>query len=188
LQFTAPGVEAVVDLAGMLCTGPLATAPGGDYDAAMQAPDSAILEGPYRYCLTRRWGSGARYAMFVGLNPSTATAKRDDATVRRCVAYARAWGFDGLWLANLFAYRSRDPMRLRLVRDPVGPRNDHYLQKMAEQAGIVVAAWGNHGSLRGRAKAVRAMLPRLHYLRLTKQGQPAHPLYLPRALRPHRWW
>lgn len=153
----------------------------------MHAVGFAVLEGRYRYALTRRWASGGRDAMFVGLNPSTATATRDDATVRRCVAYAQAWGFDGLRLGNLFAYRARDPKRLFMARDPVGPKNDEHLRKMAEGAGIVVAAWGNHGTLRGRADAVRALLPRLHYLRLTRQGQPAHPLYLPKALRPHRW-
>jgi hypothetical protein len=34
---------------------------------------------------------------------------------------------------------------------------------------------------------VRKMLPELHYLRLTKDGHPGHPLYLPASLHPIAW-
>ena len=140
----------------------------------------------YRYALWRRWGEGPP-AMFIGLNPSTADETADDPTIRRCIAFARSWGHGALCMANLFAYRATRPADMLAQDDPVGPENDAHLQKLAAEAGVVVAAWGVHGTHRGRHNVVRAMLPALHYLRLTKDGHPGHPLYLPASLRPVAW-
>lgn len=140
----------------------------------------------YRYSLSRRWGPGA-YAMFIGLNPSTADETQDDPTIRRCIGFARAWGYDALCMTNLFAYRATDPREMKRQADPVGRDNDAALQELASGAGVVVAAWGAHGAHLGRDAAVRKMLPRLHYLRLTKDGHPGHPLYLPATLEPMEW-
>ena len=145
----------------------------------------------YRYALWRNWGGllpGANgYAMFVGLNPSTADETEDDPTIRRCIGFAKAWGYAGLCMTNLFAFRATDPRVMKAATDPVGEDNDWTLQITAETAGVVVAAWGAHGTHMGRADAVRRMLPSLHYLRLTKDGHPGHPLYLPASLRPVPW-
>lgn len=50
---------------------------------------TAILSpcGRYRYSLTRQWreAEGARLAIFILLNPSTADTEQDDATIRRSV-------------------------------------------------------------------------------------------------------
>jgi len=140
----------------------------------------------YRYALWRRWGEGPP-TMFVGLNPSTADETADDPTIRRCIAFARAWGYGSLCMANLFAYRATQPSDMLAQDDPVGPENDAYLLRLTAEAGVVVAAWGTHGAYGGRNNAVRAMLPSLHYLRLTKDGHPGHPLYLPSTLRPQPW-
>lgn len=90
-------------------------------------------------------------------------------------------------MANLFAFRATDPKDMKRAADPVGPENDHTLRGLAEAAGVVVAAWGAHGTHAGRGAVVRKMLPRLHYLRLTKDGHPGHPLYLPGDLTPIAW-
>lgn len=141
----------------------------------------------YRYDLWRRWIGGDGYAMFVGLNPSTADETEDDPTIRRCIAYAKAWGYSGLCMTNLFAYRATEPKKMMQVADPVGPSNDATLRTLAGRAGVVVAAWGTHGTHLGRGDAVRELLPALHYLRLTKDGHPGHPLYLPKTLVPVAW-
>lgn len=125
--------------------------------------------------------------MIIGLNPSTADETSDDPTVRRCIAFARAWGFDALCMTNLFAYRATDPHDMKQATEPIGEENDATLRTMARRAGVVVAAWGTHGTHLGRDRAVRAALSSLHCLRLTKHGSPAHPLYLPASLRPQRW-
>ena len=82
---------------------------------------TAILSpcGRYRYSLTQTWDSGtgkpenaneySRRIVFVLLNPSTADGRTDDPTVRRCTAFARDWGYEGVVLVNLFAIRGTDP-------------------------------------------------------------------------------
>lgn len=69
-------------------------------------------------------------------------------------------------------------------RDPIGADNDAWLTKLAKDAGIVVAAWGNDGNYLGRSHAVTGMLANLHCLKMNKSGEPAHPLYLKADLTP----
>lgn len=140
--------------------------------------------GRYRYELRRIWERNRPPAMFVGLNPSTADAERDDPTVRRCIQFARDWGWGGVVVVNLFAYRATFPADLFRAAAPIGPENDRCLAHRQGGAGVVVAAWGNHGIYRDRAAEVLSKLHRPHYLRLNGSGQPAHPLYLPSDLTP----
>ena len=122
--------------------------------------------------------------MFVGLNPSTADETQDDPTIRRCIAFAKAWGYGGVCMTNLFAYRATLPEVMKATSDPVGPDNDEYLRALAADAGVVVAAWGANGTHKGRDAEVRKLLPELHCLALTKDGHPGHPLYLRKTLTP----
>ena len=147
--------------------------------------------GRYRYLLRRSWldlfAQPDNYVLFICLNPSTADANIDDPTVRRCMGFARSWGYSGVVLANLFAFRATDPKKMLSAPDPVGPDNDRYLVEAARVASLVVAGWGVHGTHKDRAREVRSLVPGLHYLRLTKGGHPAHPLFLPHYLRPISW-
>ncbi|MFB1487744.1 MULTISPECIES: DUF1643 domain-containing protein [unclassified Thiocapsa] len=143
--------------------------------------------GRYRYALWRHWGGPGGTAMIVGLNPSTADAMHDDPTIRRCIGFARDWGYSGLCMTNLFAYRATKPRDLMAADDPAGPDNDAWLVEQASRAALVVASWGMHGAFGGRDCAVRALLPPLACLGLTRQGQPRHPLYLRRECRPVPW-
>lgn len=145
--------------------------------------------GKYRYRLSRVWGEGPERRVFVMLNPSTADAEHDDPTIRRCIAFAQAWGDSGLEVVNLFALRATDPRELKKAGaiHAIGPENDAHLLAATAMAGDrwVIAAWGTGGTLYGRDKQVRRLLAgRLAYLRLTKDGHPAHPLRLPKHLEP----
>lgn len=142
--------------------------------------------GLYRYSLWREWAAGDSVA-FIGLNPSTADATLDDPTIRRCIAFAKSWGFGRLVMVNLFAFRATDPKEMMRADDPVGPDNDAALLRECAQARVTVAAWGAGGTHLGRDRVVRRMLAPMHYLRLTKQGHPGHPLYLPGSLTPQPW-
>lgn len=140
----------------------------------------------YRYTLWREFGGlvGDRYAMFIGLNPSTADEINDDPTIRRCIAFAKSWGYGALCMTNLFAFRATEPADMLAAVDPVGPDNNSYLTEMSRGAGVVVAAWGINGTHMERDKAVRDLVPNLHCLRTTQAGHPGHPLYLPGNLIP----
>lgn len=138
----------------------------------------------YRYELWRTWDSARPYAMFIGLNPSTADETQDDPTIRRCIRFAHDWGYGALCMGNLFALRATDPRVMLAHHEPVGPDNGATLQRLAAGAGIVVAAWGAHGTHRGRHAWALACLPNLHHLGLTASGQPRHPLYLPASTMP----
>jgi hypothetical protein len=138
----------------------------------------------YRYSLWREWSGGNGYAMFVGLNPSTADEDQDDPTIRRCIAFAKSWGYSGLCMTNLFAFRATDPKDMKKADEPIGIDNNKHLITLANNAGIIIAAWGANGSYKARNEEVRSLLPVLHCLKLTKDGHPGHPLYLPRTLTP----
>jgi len=153
----------------------------------------AILsdDGLYRYALTREWDTGPT-ATFIMLNPSTADAYSDDATIRRCVNYARSWGCGALLVVNLYGLRATDPRELWKAKDPVGPECDvHIVEAVGmarESGGPVVAAWGAHA----RPDRIAAVLELpgiqpLSALAVTATGQPRHPLYLRRGLTPQPW-
>ena len=82
------------------------------------------VDRKYRYVLTRTWDETLSNIMFVGLNPSTADETTDDPTIRRCINFAKSWGYGGLYMVNLFAYRSTNPNNIRIVDNPIGDDND----------------------------------------------------------------
>ncbi len=148
--------------------------------------------GRYRYALWRIWDNAAPLPpSFIGLNPSTADEQQDDPTIRRCIGYAKAWGFGGVVMLNLFALRSTDPANLRGPIEPVGSENDTHLMDYTTFDRLIIACWGVHGKLSGRSDRVEHMLRssgrRLNHLGLTKDGFPKHPLYLKKDIDPMSW-
>jgi hypothetical protein len=133
----------------------------------------------YRYRLWRRWDRTRPVVAFVMLNPSTADARHDDPTIRRCVGFARRWGHGGIEVVNLFAYRATNPRALRTVRDPVGPDNRRHIRGALRRAALVIVAWGA-----GADGSLLAELVGARCLGLTRAGRPRHPLYLRRDVRP----
>ena len=137
-------------------------------------------DGIYRYFLSRSWLGGEKTVAFIGLNPSTADEHLDDPTIRRCMGFAKLWGGKELWMVNLFAFRSTDPLALKAAFDPIGVENDNWLEAAINNADIVVAAWGNLGILNHRAETVLLRhQKRFSALKITKSGMPGHPLYVP---------
>ena len=145
-------------------------------------------DGTYRYRLHRTWDTAKPTLAFIMLNPSTADATDDDPTIRRCLGYAKDWGYGRLVVGNLFALRSTDPANLKDHSDPVGPANDEHLQAICDEADRVVVAWGTKGTLHGREQAVADALDAdLYALNTTKDGHPNHPLYQPKDAELERW-
>lgn len=156
-------------------------------DGHLQRHADLSADRMYRYRLSRTWADGPR-ATFIMLNPSTADERADDPTLRRCIGFARRWGFGGLIVVNLYALRATRPADLWTAADPVGTENDRYLAGASETRGLLVAAWGAHAK-RERVREVMALpgFEQLMCLRTTKQGHPSHPLYLPQSLMPVSW-
>ena len=166
--------------------------------------DANLLEKPavfspdrkYRYTLLRNFGPGRRPGVaptvsFICLNPSTADEVKNDPTVTRCIKFAQRWGYGSMYMLNIFALRSTDPLELYRQTDPIGPFNDEYILRAVERSSLVVAGWGNHGALLSRGWNVIKLLQmagvRLMRLgSLTIAGQPRHPLYLKGDLRPEQ--
>lgn len=145
--------------------------------------------GRYRYRLWRGFDVPApRAVLWLMLNPSTADETVNDPTVERCWRRTRAMGYDAMLVGNIFALRSTDPQALYADAEPIGPENDRSIGSLAHTADLVVCGWGNHGTLDGRGVDVITSLEsaRLdpHALRITKAGQPTHPLYVAYAHQP----
>jgi hypothetical protein len=154
----------------------------------------------YRYHLERHWGDG-KPCLFIMLNPSTADESKDDRTIKRCIAYAMSWGYEQLYVINLFALRSTDPDDLLNHTRPNPSDAKKHLETMLHiirrDNGICVAAWGGHRAVRlhpvfpDRDQEMIAWFKEfgmpLHYLKLTKSGRPCHPLYLPGTLKAAKW-
>jgi len=142
--------------------------------------------GCYRYRLERQWDPRKKAVGFLMLNPSTADAHSVDPTLRRCIAFAKSWGFGGLVIGNLFALRSPKPRLIYECADPVGPENDRYLRKMSESCERIVCGWGRHGAYLDRASGVCRILAtsKLYALEVTAGGYPSHPLYISAAAEP----
>lgn len=153
---------------------------------------SAILSacGSYRYRLERIWDAEKEKVAFIMLNPSTADAEQDDPTIRRCIAFAKAWGYGGLVVGNLFALRSKDPKALYDHADPIGPDNNRHLSAIAGSCELIVAAWGTHGAYKGRGRVVADMLDdcNLSALKMTADGHPGHPLYIAANVQPEAYF
>jgi len=143
----------------------------------------------YRYSLLRSWKGGkATTVCFVGLNPSTADEKLDDPTIKRCMNYANDWGYGSIVMVNLFAYRATNPKELRTIHDPVGPANMNYVKNATNKCELTVCCWGTGGHLHDQGRKVLMELKDPHYLKLTKDGFPCHPLYLKSTLTPKLLW
>tara|TARA_B100000941_G_scaffold154426_1_gene109490 strand:+ start:17049 stop:17528 length:480 start_codon:yes stop_codon:yes gene_type:complete len=141
----------------------------------------------YRYALWRTWDQSLEKLLFIGLNPSTADEVKDDPTMRRCIRFSKDFGFGGFIMANIFAFRSTDPKKLKKIKNPIGNKNDFWIKKLNKEAGMTIAAWGTHGDYLNRGKEVSRMLKNLYCLRKTKNGFPSHPLYLPANLKPIKY-
>lgn len=145
--------------------------------------DAVISDcGTYRYLLRRTWDHAKPRALFVMLNPSTADAEIDDATIRSCIRLCKSLGYGSFEVVNLFAYRATDPEALFTAADAVGPRNDHSIEAAILRCDMAICAWGAHPMARERGSSVAALLrgrrPAIFCLGKTKSGAPKHPLYI----------
>ena len=137
----------------------------------------------YRYLLRRVWDYKRPRALIVMLNPSTADAEFDDATIRSCARLLDALGYGSFEVVNLFAFRATDPKDLEKVIAPMGADNERVIFAAMNRCDIVILAWGarirwpnvrQHSCCPGSDRAK----PAVYCFGTTKRGAPKHPLYL----------
>lgn len=140
----------------------------------------------YRYLFSWRWDDGPA-DLYVGLNPSRATATVNDHTVLKWRGFSQRAGRGGFEVVNAFALRSTDPRGLLASLNPaypVGPDNDWNIQDAATRADRIIACWGNPPAKHLVARLAHVqMLLRLTGKPLfcwgfTSLGHPRHPLML----------
>ena len=142
----------------------------------------------YRYQATYTWQPDRKQVCFILHNPTLVAHEQTDPTTRKCIMFARVWGYGSLVVVNLFARRADSPQRLAKMTDPVGVDNDRYIVEAALAADRVVVAWGSKGDYVNRSNQVLALLQehgvQPYCLKRTKWGDPYQPLYVALATNP----
>jgi hypothetical protein len=155
----------------------------------------------YRHLLGRHWAGGPDddvsfepYAMWIGMNPSTAEENVDDPTVRREIRFTRRFGLRGYIKFNVMDYRATSPDDL--LKEGVEPRSSENMRWILDHARLAEQIIICHGALHPKLQhygdeVVQALLnqgEKLSCLGLTKHGSPRHPLYLPNGTRLVRYY
>lgn len=143
--------------------------------------------GRYRQVLTRDWtpeGAQPRTIMFVGQNPSVATADVSDPTCDRELGFARRWGFTRYVKTNMLDWRATEPKNVpHDLELACSPDNLLAILREAKDAEEILLAYGK---LHERFKPIVAETLRalrktgkpLSCLKLNKDGSAGHPLYI----------
>lgn len=152
---------------------------------------SAVISpcGLHRYRLDRNlWpvNSGGKVFAYFGINPSTADATFDDATVRKWRGFTERNGGERFIVGNVFSYRATDVHELARAQSPQGPGFWAELVQILAEADILVPCWGSRSKvperLRPQIDGLLELLtasgkPVMHF-GLTSGGDPKHPLML----------
>lgn len=131
--------------------------------------------GKHRLRLWRIWDERLPFAMCIGLNPSTANAETDDATIRRLCGVNGILsnnGFGGLYMLNLFTFITPYPKELK--EKNVVPDGYYHLNQCSK----VIFCWGNFKEATERASEVIKLFTNPYCFGKNANGTPKHPLYL----------
>ena len=139
--------------------------------------------GKYRWKLWRIWDDEKPKILWIMHNPSTADAENDDPTIRRIINFSKSWGFGGLYVGNIYPFRATNPNDLKplslIEACPID--NIQHVSEMRKKCTMTILAYGNPVlKIAGHICIDESF----HYLKLTKDGNPCHPLYLKSDLKP----
>lgn len=164
--------------------------PGGKTRLRLPADvqGDAVFSSCRRYRpLLRRWRGEAfpaGFAMFIGMNPSTAEAHVDDPTIAREWAFTVREGYAGYVKCNVGDYRATKPQML--LEPGVAPSSAENLPTIldwATKAALVVLCHGKlNRALKDHGMALIAALRNQGIVPMcfgtNADGSPKHPLYL----------
>ena len=143
--------------------------------------------GTYRYNLTRPIADRGWKVSVIMVNPSTADAVDNDATIRKLIGFGNRLGWQSFTVVNLFAYRATDVNALKAASDPIGPINDGCILSAMLESDLTVVAWGASGKLpprlRDRWRIIEALANsldrKLWCFGTCADGHPLHPVMIP---------
>jgi hypothetical protein len=151
---------------------------------------SAIISpcGHFRFRLERDVAMDGPTFAYFGINPSTADANLDDATVRKWIGFTKVNGGRRFIVGNVSAYRATDVKALGKALIPLARHLENlgHLSRIVDDADVLVPCWGNRSKAPSHMdnyfNAVLAMLlssgkPVRHF-GLTASGDPKHSLML----------
>jgi hypothetical protein len=163
---------------------------------------SAVISdcGLYRYRLDRDCEPFMRLApaevlkaptfAYFGINPSTADAELDDATVRKWRGFTERNGGGHLIVGNVFSYRATDVKELdranRRHVDLLGPDHVKNIEQIIAEADVLVPCWGRISKVDHNLRPCFDVLERMLLASLkpvmtfgrNSDGSPRHPLML----------
>ena len=140
----------------------------------------------YRWWLGRFTNWEGPLIVYIGLNPSKADAKIDDATTLTWKRFTHQNGACGYLVVNPFALIATNYRDLLQADDPVGSMCDFYIHRALTVATYIVPCWGSRDrlpkSLHPRLDEVLNKIKQydkpIYCFGVTKSGDPRHPLYL----------
>lgn len=137
----------------------------------------------YRFELWRFWDDCKPTILWIMLNPSTADEIENDPTIKKIIRFSQKWGYGSIYVWNLFPYRAKDPGELKTASMPmeIMIKNIDHLKNLDARIKMKILAYGNPPI---RHVNVMSIISNCHYLKLTKKGNPYHPLYLKEDLIP----
>lgn len=142
-----------------------------------------IVDGTYRYKLWRKWDDSKPLIMYIMLNPSRANDKLDDPTIRRLIQFSIEMGYGGFYVGNIYAYINSNPLELFLQKrmgiNITGEWNMEHLRRMGRKVDEVCFAWGANYDIPEK-HWLKRLFPNALCFGHTKDGNPKHPLYLPK--------
>ena len=132
---------------------------------------------------------GSHPLVCIGVNPSTAIPGNLDPTVAGVARFAKAKGYDGWLMFNLYPQRATNPNTMhKRFQSKIHQKNMDAIMKLVDQQSLDVwCAWGT--LIEKRAYLSRCLLDLFHILEsahcsyfkrgpISKAGHPHHPLYL----------
>ena len=133
---------------------------------------------------------GKNSLVFIGVNPSTATDKTYDPTIRKTEKFAKIYGYDSWIMINLYPKRTPDPNKLpQEMNVYLHNKNLKHIRELLKSLSAkptILASWGN--SILKREYLLSCLWDIrdetvFHYAtwkrlgELTQKGHPRHPLF-----------
>lgn len=121
-------------------------------------------------------------ANFLMFNPSDADEEREDATVRKCIGFAKRWGFSSLIVTNLIPFVSSDPWKVP-AWSGLDLKNAETIIESALKSDACIAAWGSQPKAVERLVAIEEHIYHFQQnvsvpvfcIGTTSRGRPLHP-------------